>query len=175
MSTSTTKRRGSLTAEADEEVRDVEHVRRVARRVVVHPVRLAALVRDDVEQDVHRAVAVLRCGAVPASARAQKRVRTLSCRMRLGPCAPLRGVPWRKTGKQERGETDAQDRHAEDDRLGPRDAEHGELAVALRAPHHQSLRWTYPSLVIDRQKKRAKNQDTQNVKTILVFYRVRHK
>ena len=70
MSTSTTKRRGSLTAEADEEVRDVEHVRRVARRVVVHPVRLPALVRDDVEQDVHRAVAVLRRGAVPTSARA---------------------------------------------------------------------------------------------------------
>ena len=115
------------TAEADEEVRDVEHVRRVARRVVVHPVRLAALIRDDVEQDVHRAVAVLRRGAVPASARVRK-----AC-----PCAEacqysvLVHTP---RMCREDGERDAQDRHAEDDRFGPGDAEHGELAVALRAP-----------------------------------------
>ena len=57
---------GGLTCKANQEIRDVEDVGRIPRSEVVHVVRLAALVCDDIDEDVHRCVTILRRGAVSA-------------------------------------------------------------------------------------------------------------
>ena len=51
--------RGARTGKANEEVGDVDHIGRVARRVVVHLVRFPRLVLHDVEQNVNSGFGVL--------------------------------------------------------------------------------------------------------------------
>ena len=41
------------TGQSHEEIRDIEHVRGIARGEMVHIVRLAALIAHDIKKDVH--------------------------------------------------------------------------------------------------------------------------
>ena len=53
------------TCQSDKELRNIQDVRREPGCEVVHLVRLTALIRDDVDEDVHCRVAVVRRWPVP--------------------------------------------------------------------------------------------------------------
>ncbi|KAF7792325.1 hypothetical protein EIP86_003361 [Pleurotus ostreatoroseus] len=59
------------TRQTDKEIGDVQHVRGVPSRKMVHLVSLAALIADDVKQEVDRGICIVRSGAVSVTTRRQ--------------------------------------------------------------------------------------------------------
>src|ERR1700722_8183342 len=67
LSDETKEQMNGRTREPDKEIRNVEHVRRIPCRVMVHLVNLSRLVLDHVQQHVHCRIRILRSRPVPAT------------------------------------------------------------------------------------------------------------